>query len=55
LPTTITPGGWDDVAIDLRAPERAGEYRLRFDLVSEGVDWFESCGSEVTEHDLRVE
>jgi len=35
-------------------PQAAGRYQLAFDLVSEGVDWFERCGSEVTVHDLVV-
>ena len=31
-----------------------GKYTLKFDLVSEGVDWFEHCGSPVTYKTLRV-
>jgi hypothetical protein len=27
---------------------------LKFDLVSEGVDWFERCGSPTTQHPLWV-
>jgi hypothetical protein len=49
LPSTIGPGAWQDVTLDLRAPDQPGDYQLRLDLVSEGIDWFESCGSEVTE------
>ena len=30
------------------ANPRAGRYALKFDLVSEGVDWFERCGSATT-------
>lgn len=48
LPDTIAPGQWIDLDFTLRAPDVPGEYRLRFDLVLEGVDWFENCGSEVT-------
>jgi hypothetical protein len=55
LAAPIGPGGWQDVAIDLPAPAQPGEYELRFDLVSEGIDWFESCGSEVAVHGFRVE
>jgi hypothetical protein len=55
LAAAIGPGGWQDVALDLRAPEQPGDYQLRLDLVSEGIDWFESCGSEVTVHEFRVE
>jgi hypothetical protein len=27
---------------------------LKFDLVSEGIDWFEACGSPVTTKTLLV-
>jgi hypothetical protein len=48
LPQTIDAGGRADVAIEVPAPLAPGRYLLRFDLVSEGIDWFESCGSEPT-------
>ena len=31
-----------------------GKYALRFDLVSEGIDWFEACGSPTTQRTLWV-
>ena len=31
-----------------------GRYRVKLDLVNEGVDWFERCGSETTERPLWV-
>jgi hypothetical protein len=34
-----------DLPIEIVTPP-PGEYLLRFDLVSEGIDWFEVCGSE---------
>jgi hypothetical protein len=48
LPETVGAGSRADVAIDVPAPSTPGRYLLRFDLVSEGIDWFESCGSEPT-------
>ena len=48
LPTTLEPGGHADVPIELVAPDTPGHYVLKFDLVSEGIDWFEACGSETT-------
>jgi MoaA/NifB/PqqE/SkfB family radical SAM enzyme len=54
LPATIPAGGRADVAIDVPLPAAAGRYQLRFDLVSEGIDWFESCGSEPTVRELIV-
>jgi MoaA/NifB/PqqE/SkfB family radical SAM enzyme len=54
LPGDIPPGGSADVSIDVDTPDRPGRYRLKFDLVSEGIDWFEACGSETTEKILIV-
>lgn len=54
LPSTVDAGGRADVAIDIAAPTEPGRYLLRFDLVSEGIDWFESCGSEPTVRPLEV-
>jgi hypothetical protein len=48
LPATVDAGGRADVTIDLPVPVEPGRYLLRFDLVSEGIDWFEACGSEPT-------
>ncbi len=50
------PGrGRTRVEIELTAPAEPGSYRLKFDLVSEGIDWFEACGSRVTWLSLLVE
>ena len=49
LPGDIAAGESADVTIDVDIPDRPGRYRLKFDLVSEGIDWFEACGSETTE------
>jgi hypothetical protein len=54
LPATLGPGDSVDVAIEIPAPEAPGRYTLKFDLVSEGVDWFEHCGSETTTKTLVV-
>jgi MoaA/NifB/PqqE/SkfB family radical SAM enzyme len=48
LPATLDPGAQTDVPLDLVAPPAPGRYALKFDLVSEGIDWFEACGSETT-------
>ena len=53
LPADLPGGGVADVPIEIE-PLAAGRYRLRFDLVSEGIDWFENCGSEITERRLWV-
>ena len=54
LPRSLEPGGTVDVPIEVPAPERAGTYQLKFDLVSEGIDWFERCGSPTTTKPLLV-
>jgi len=54
LPRTLGPGDRADIAIEIPAPERPGRYALKFDLVSEGIDWFERCGSQTTTRSLWV-
>jgi hypothetical protein len=54
LPGDIPPGGSADIDIEVPAPEQPGRYALKFDLVSEGIDWFEKCGSPTTTKPLVV-
>jgi MoaA/NifB/PqqE/SkfB family radical SAM enzyme len=54
LPANLGPGAAADVTIEIPAPERTGRYALKFDLVSEGIDWFERCGSPTTIKPLLV-
>ena len=54
LPHSLAPGDAVDVPIEVSAPRKAGRYALKFDLVSEGIDWFESCGSDTTTTPLLV-
>jgi len=54
LPGAIGPGQTADIAIDIPALPTAGRYALKFDLVSEGVEWFEKCGSPTTLKPLWV-
>ena len=48
LPVTLGPGDSTPVSLNFPAVTKPGTYRVKFDLVSEGVDWFERCGSEIT-------
>ena len=51
LPCDLGPGRRADVPIEIAAPDSPGRYALKFDLVSEGIDWFEACGSPtITRH-----
>ncbi len=54
LPSTLKPGRSQEVAIDVPVPNAPGHYRLKFDLVSEGIDWFEACGSPTASARLLV-
>ena len=54
LPHTLKPGASIDVPIEIVAPDTPGNYLLKFDLVSEGIDWFENNGSPTTLKPLVV-
>ena len=54
LPEALQPGSAATIPITITAPERPGRYALKFDLVCEGVDWFEACGSPTTTKPLIV-
>ena len=54
LPGTLAPGAAVEVPITIKAPAEPGRYKLKFDLVSEGIDWFEACGSPTTLKTLVV-
>jgi len=54
LPGPLEPGRRADVPIEVPAPGQPGRYTLKFDLVSEGIDWFERCGSPTTSRTLWV-
>jgi hypothetical protein len=55
LPADLAPGTWIDLPITLPVPATPGQYQVRFDLVCEGIEWFEACGSEVTVRELIVQ
>src|SRR6202163_1471183 len=48
LPGTLVPGEVASVPLTCPAIPDRGHYTIKFDLVSEGVDWFERCGSQTT-------
>jgi hypothetical protein len=54
LPHDLAPGATAEVPITITPPDEPGRYALKFDLVSEGIDWFESCGSPTTVKRLVV-
>ena len=54
LPHHLEGGQHTDIRIEIPAPAEAGRYQLKFDLVSEGIDWFETSGSKTTWRSLLV-
>jgi hypothetical protein len=48
LPSHLQAGDTVRIPITVTAPDTPGRYLLKFDLVSEGIDWFESTGSRPT-------
>jgi hypothetical protein len=54
LPSHLQAGATVDIPITVKAPETPGRYVLKFDLVSEGIDWFEQAGSPTTARALVV-
>jgi ubiquinone/menaquinone biosynthesis C-methylase UbiE len=54
LPRDVAPGASAEVRVEFPAPAEPGSYRLKFDLVAEGLTWFEPTGSPVVVSDLRV-
>src|SRR5205823_8934481 len=48
LPAHLQAGATMDIPITVTAPDTPGRYLLKFDLVSEGIDWFEKSGSRTT-------
>ncbi len=54
LAAALPPGEAVDVTVPLPALQDGGRYALKFDLVYEGVDWFERCGSQTTVRPLWV-
>jgi hypothetical protein len=54
LPAHLEPGATLEIPLTVKAPDAPGRYKLKFDLVSEGIDWFEQNGSPTTVKDLIV-
>lgn len=48
LRDALLGGAAVDLPVSLPAVDTPGKYMLKFDLVYEGVDWFERCGSPTT-------
>jgi hypothetical protein len=54
LPSHLQAGATVEIPITIKAPAAPGRYQLKFDLVSEGIDWFEKSGSPTAVKPLLV-
>jgi hypothetical protein len=55
LPRPLARGETERIVLELPPFAAAGDFWLKFDMVSEGIDWFESGGSPVAWRRFRVE
>jgi SAM-dependent methyltransferase len=54
LPDDVAPGGTIEIQVAVPGDLPPGEYRMRYDMVVEGVIWFEFQGSRCAERTLSV-
>jgi SAM-dependent methyltransferase len=54
LPHDVAPGQSIALSFECPAPSTSGVYHLKFDLVAEGVTWFEATGSPAVSRRLSV-
>ena len=54
LPGPVEPGQSIDVEVSCPVPETRGPHYFKFDLVEEGVSWFEPLGSSIARHAIDV-
>ena len=54
IPGPIAPGQSVDVEVSCPVPETTGPHYFKFDLVEEGVTWFEPQGSSIARHAIEV-
>jgi hypothetical protein len=55
LPRDVPPGGAVSLSAVVEAPDHAGRYRLRWDLVREHVTWFSERGNPTADQQVHVE
>lgn len=54
LPADVAPGASQTFALTFPAPDHEGRFSLKFDMVAEGVTWFEPTGSRAEIRPLVV-
>jgi len=54
LPRAVAPGETVVLDVTLEAPTRPGDYRLVWDMIQEGVNWFDARGDAETSTQVKV-
>ncbi len=54
MPRSLGPGEELDMALPVKAPDKAGDYVLEIDMVQEGVAWFAQKGSQPLKLNIKV-
>jgi hypothetical protein len=54
MPRSLDRGEEADIALPVKAPDKAGDYVLEIDMVQEGVAWFAQKGSEPLKLNIKV-
>ncbi|MGH9857261.1 MAG: radical SAM protein, partial [Acidobacteriota bacterium] len=55
LPRPLSTNEREMLELRAQAPEQKGSYWLKLDMVCEGIEWFESCGSQPVCLELQVQ
>jgi hypothetical protein len=55
LPKDVAPGEAVVISTSLKSPAKKGSYKIKFDMVCEGMTWFEHVGSVPILMDLEVQ
>lgn len=50
----VAPGGSVEVTVSCTVPDTRGPHSFKFDLVEEGVTWFEPLGSSTARHAIEI-
>jgi hypothetical protein len=54
LPADVPPGQSLSVVATITAPEKPGNYVIRFTMIAEGIAWFSDMGGQTVEYPVSV-
>jgi hypothetical protein len=55
LPRSLAPGEQAAITFECRLAQPPGRWQIKFDLVAEGVTWFETAGSGTVVRDVVID